>query len=361
MPEPEIRSSKSEIRMKSETRSPIAVAPNRASGFGSRLLSDFGTSDFGFQAESSRRRLLLLLATLVALWPEPAHAYLGPGAGFTIVSTFFVLFAALASAFVVLLTWPFRWVLKAVFRPKRAGVSKARRVVIVGLDGQDPELTEKWMNEGLLPNFSRLRESGAFARLGTTLPAESPVAWSSFQTGCNPGKHRIYDFLVPNRKSLMPELSSANVTAPGRTLKLGKYLIPLGKPVIAAGRKSEAFWTILGRFGIFSTVLRVPITFPAGKVRRRVALRDERAGCEGQPGHVFLFHHRLKGQTNARQRTAMPAGGHGGRSKGELPGPQNTLVKDGGELRIPFSIVTARRIGRAKLQLPDQTIDPPRE
>jgi predicted AlkP superfamily phosphohydrolase/phosphomutase len=88
------------------------------------------------------------------------------------------------------------------------------------------------------------------------------VAWSSFQTGCNPGKHRIYDFLVPNRKSLMPELSSANVTAPARTLRLGKYRIPLGRPSIAAGRKSQSFWSILGKFGIFSAVLRVPITFP---------------------------------------------------------------------------------------------------
>jgi hypothetical protein len=190
--------------------------------------------------EVPRRWLLLVLVALL-LWPRDAHAYLGPGAGFTIVSTFFVLFAALASAFIVLLTWPFRWLLKSIFRPKRAGVSQAERVVIVGLDGQDPELTEKWMNEGLLPNFSRLRETGAFARLSTTLPAESPVAWSSFQTGCNPGKHRIYDFLVPNRKSLMPELSSANVTAPARTLRLGKYQIPLGRPMIAAGRKSESF------------------------------------------------------------------------------------------------------------------------
>ena len=190
-------------------------------------------------SESRRRGLILLLFALL-LYPQAAQAYLGPGAGFTIVSTFFVLFTALASAFAVLLTWPFRWVLKRIFRPKRTGASRARRVVIVGLDGQDPELTEKWMNEGLLPNFSRLRQAGCFARLGTTLPAESPVAWSSFQTGCNPGKHRIYDFLVPNRKSLMPELSSANVTAPARTLKLGKYRIPLGKPSIAAGRKSQS-------------------------------------------------------------------------------------------------------------------------
>ncbi|HYR44694.1 MAG TPA: hypothetical protein VER98_16805, partial [Terriglobia bacterium] len=69
--------------------------------------------------ELTRRCLLVLLVGLF-LCPMGAHAYLGPGAGFTIVSTFFVLFAAIASAFIVLLTWPFRWVLKQFFRPKRS-------------------------------------------------------------------------------------------------------------------------------------------------------------------------------------------------------------------------------------------------
>src|SRR5436190_8335395 len=302
--------------------------------------------------DSSRRRLLLVLVALAALWPEPAYAYFGPGAGFTIVSTFFVLFAALASAFVVLLTWPFRWVLKLIFRPKRAGISKARRVVIIGLDGQDPELNEKWMNEGLLPNFSRLREAGAFSRLGTTLPAESPVAWSSFQTGCNPGKHRIYDFLVPNRKSLMPELSSANVTASARILKLGKYLIPLGKPSIAAGRKSESFWSILGKFGIFSSVLRVPITFPPEKFNGVLLSAMNVPDVKGSQGTYFYF------TTDATDKRTLVSGQQcplertDGGAKGELPGPQNTLVKDGGELRLPFTIVAGKNGSPAKLQLP---------
>src|SRR5437870_2075796 len=67
----------------------------------------------GVRALPSRktRRCLLLLLAALCLSPQAAQAYLGPGAGFTIVSTFFVLFAAIASAFVVLLTWPFRWVL----------------------------------------------------------------------------------------------------------------------------------------------------------------------------------------------------------------------------------------------------------
>jgi len=310
-------------------------------------------------SDSTRRRLSLLsLLVPLLLYPQVAQAYLGPGAGFTIVSTFFVLFAAIASAFVVLLTWPFRWVLKKIFRPKRAGVAKARRVVIVGLDGQDPELTEKWMNEGLLPNFSRLRESGTFARLGTTLPAESPVAWSSFQTGCNPGKHRIYDFLVPNRKSLMPELSSANVTAPGRTLKLGKYLIPLGKPSIAAGRKSESFWSILGKFGVFSSVLRVPITFPPEKFNGVLLSAMNVPDVKGSQGTYFYFTTDTTDKRTLVSGQQCPLEKTENGARGELPGPENTLVKDGGELRIPFTIVGAKNgSGAVQLRLPDQTVE----
>src|SRR5262245_15784237 len=300
------------------------------------------------------RRSLILLLLLAVFCPQVAHAYLGPGAGFTIVSTFFVLFAAVASAFVVLLTWPFRWAFKLVFRPKRPGVSRARRVVIVGLDGQDPALTEKWMDAGLLPNFARLRDAGTFARLGTTLPAESPVAWSSFQTGCNPGKHRIYDFLVPNRKSLMPELSSANVTAPARTLRLGKYLIPLGKPSIAAGRRSESFWSILGKFGIFSTVLRVPITFPPERFGGVLFSAMNVPDVKGSQGTYFYF------TTDPMDKRVLISGQQypletiEGGASGELPGPQNTLIKNGGELRIPFSILAAKDgSGAPQLRLPD--------
>jgi predicted AlkP superfamily phosphohydrolase/phosphomutase len=299
---------------------------------------------------------LVLLGILSS--PSSAYAYLGPGAGFTIVSTFFVLFAAFASAFLVLLTWPIRWVLKLIFRPKRNRKDPARRVVIVGLDGQDPELTEQWMNEGLLPNFSKLRERGSFARLGTTLPAESPVAWSSFQTGCNPGKHRIYDFLVPNRKSLMPELSSANVTGSARTLKLGKYRIPLGKPVIEAGRKSQAFWTILGKFGVFSAVIRVPITFPPEKFNGVLLSAMNVPDVKGSQGTYYYFTSDPEDRRSlvSGQQCLMETTSTGVR--GELPGPENTLLKEGGELRIPFTLaVSPDGDGTALLQLPDQKLE----
>ena len=204
-----------------------------------------------------KRTLLALVVGLVLCASGTAHAYVGPGAGFAFVSSFFILIFTTFLAFLTILTWPLRWVVQRIRGRKALAASRVRRVVILGLDGQDPELTEQFMKEGLLPNFSRLREQGTFLPLQTTLLAESPVAWTSFQTGCNPGKHRIFDFLVPNRKSHLPELSSAKVSASRRTLALGRIRIPLGKPIIQGNRKSQPFWKILGAHGIFSTILRV--------------------------------------------------------------------------------------------------------
>jgi predicted AlkP superfamily phosphohydrolase/phosphomutase len=214
------------------------------------------------------------------------------------------------------------------------------------------------MNEGLLPNFSKLRERGAFARLGTTLPAESPVAWSSFQTGCNPGKHRIYDFLVPNRKSLMPELSSANVTGSPRTLRIGKYRIPLGKPVIEAGRKSQAFWTILGKCGVFSSVIRVPITFPPEKFNGVLLSAMNVPDVKGSQGTYYYFTSDKEDRRSLMSGQQCPLETTATGVRGELPGPENTLLKDGGELRIPFTlVVSADGGGSALLQLPDQKLE----
>lgn len=65
------------------------------------------------------------------------------------------------------------------------------RTIVVGFDGMDPKLTEAWMAEGFLPNFAKLRDQGHFQPLPTTNPAQSPVAWSSFATGLNPGAHAV--------------------------------------------------------------------------------------------------------------------------------------------------------------------------
>ena len=78
------------------------------------------------------------------------------------------------------------------------------------------------------------------------------VAWSTFATGVNPARHSMFDFLNRSLNSYMPELSSSRVSNPDRILKLGKYRIPLSRPIVEMRRKSKTFWQILGERQISS-------------------------------------------------------------------------------------------------------------
>ena len=293
-----------------------------------------------------------VLATLVV--PAPALAYVGPGAGFAFVSSLFILIVTMVLAVVTLLTWPIRLAIQKVRGSRALAASRVKRVVVLGLDGQDPELTEALMNEGVLPNFAKLRDAGSFHRLGTTLLAESPVAWTSFQTGCNPGKHRIFDFLVPNRKSHLPELCSARVEPPKRSLPLGPFRIPLGKPLIAQGRRSQPFWKTLGEHGIVSTILRVPITFPAEKFNGTLLSAMSVPDLNGSQGTYYYY------SSDPDERLAMTSGirvpvvWRDGSARGTITGPDNSLRAGGGEMTLDFE-VRAGADGGATLHLGDET------
>ena len=283
---------------------------------------------------------MALLAGWLLFAPYTAHAYVGPGAGFAFVTSFFILIFTTFLAFLTLLTWPLRWVAQRIRGRAALTASRVRRVVVLGLDGQDPELTEQLMKEGVLPNFSRLREQGAFLPLQTTLLAESPVAWTSFQTGCNPGKHRIYDFLVPNRKSHLPELSSAKVSPPKRMLSLWRFRIPLGRPIIQGRRKSQPFWKILGDHGIFSTILRVPITFPPERFNGVMLSAMSVPDLKGSQGTYAYFssdpHEHLP--LTSGERIPVELDTNRGVIRSAIPGPENPLRRAGGEMRVPFEV-----------------------
>ena len=182
-------------------------------------------------------------------------AYIGPGAGFTFVGSVLVLLSALVLVFASIATWPFRIFLGAIFRRKaKRRKTDVKRVIVLGLDGMDPRRVERLMREGRLPHMARLAESGCYSRIESSCPPISPAAWSSFMTGTNPGKHNIFDFLNRNLRSYLPELSSSAIRRDSK-----------GRAVMKLLRKSVPFWNILGEHGVFSTVLRVPITFPPEK------------------------------------------------------------------------------------------------
>ncbi|MEX0585530.1 MAG: alkaline phosphatase family protein, partial [Pirellulales bacterium] len=194
-------------------------------------------------------------------------AYIGPGAGFALAGSFLAVFGAVLSAASMIVLWPVRRIVRAFLRRRPPKPPRFKRVVILGLDGLDHLLTEKLLSEGRLPNLAALRNRGGFKPLASTLPPISPVAWSTFQTGVNPGKHNIFDFLVPDERTYQPKLSSVEIRTAKRTYGIGPLKWTRSRPDVRMLRKSRPFWNFLSDYGIFSCILRVPITFPPEKLR----------------------------------------------------------------------------------------------
>jgi predicted AlkP superfamily phosphohydrolase/phosphomutase len=123
-----------------------------------------------------------------------------------------------------------------------SGHKKHRRALIIGLDGVPYTLMKRFIDEGVMPNTAALIKTGALCRMTTSLPEVSSVAWTSFMTGVNPGRHGIYGFM-----DLRP-----------RTYDM---FFPDFKCV-----KAETLWGVLGRSGRRSIVINVPSTYPAGEL-----------------------------------------------------------------------------------------------
>ena len=109
-----------------------------------------------------------------------------------------------------------------------------QKLVILGFDGMDPALVKMWMDEGRLPNMKKLAAQGGLRHLETTHSPESPTAWASFATGTNAGKHNIYDFLVRDTATYMPDLGMVRREPPRFLLN---YL-PIAAPRLTSLRGS---------------------------------------------------------------------------------------------------------------------------
>lgn len=298
---------------------------------------------------SWRPALVLAAATVWLAAAAPLHAYIGPGAGFAFLSGGLVLVGSLFLAVGVLLAYPVKLLLRLWSGAGRVR-GAVRRVVILGFDGLDPDLAREWMDAGHLPNFRRLAQEGCFHPLQTSYPSMSPVAWSSFSTGVDPSRHNIFDFITRDPCTYLPILSSTQIAQAKRHVKLGKYRIPLGKGSIRLQRKGKPWWRLLGERKIFSTILRVPITFPPeefhGACLSGMCVPDLR-GTQG----TFSF-------WTTRRRERAEAGGEvtqverrGNTVRCSIVGPQNPMVEGNPVLRLPMRVDVLEENRRLRLTI----------
>lgn len=217
--------------------------------------------------------------------------------------------------------------------------ANGRRVIVLGLDGLDPQIVRALMDEGRAPNFRKLAAMGAFRKLGTTMPALSPVAWSTFITGQDPGSHTITDFIMRDPRTYEPYFSIWETRPAARTISLGDYQLAIGGPGIVNKRVGIPFWTYLADAGIPSTVIKIPTNFPVEDTATRAV-----SGM-GTPDLADSF-----GQFN--YYTSDPAeeypgltGGlvhrvavRDGRADAKLQGPSNALRQDASTLAVSFTV-----------------------
>ena len=120
-------------------------------------------------------------------------------------------------------------------------------LLVLGIDGMDPEILSRLRAAGRMPHFEALAASGGSTPLATTMPPQSPVAWSTFITGLDPRGHGIFDFIHRDPLTLRPYLSTSG-EGPGGEMELL--------------RRGRPFWDFLVERGVPVTIFKVPANFP---------------------------------------------------------------------------------------------------
>ena len=194
-------------------------------------------------------------------------AYIGPGSGFVISFSIITVIAVILGIVFVIFISPISAAWLLVLGRKKRHSGYFRKVVILGLDGMDPKIASRLMDEGGMLNCKKLSEKGSFLPLKTTMPSLSPSVWSSFMIGNDASQHGIYDFITRNPKDYQPRLSSSEVVETDRRSFLGKLFSGGSVRML---RKGTPFWVLVGREGLEVTILRVPITFPPEPFKGRI-------------------------------------------------------------------------------------------
>ncbi len=229
-----------------------------------------------------------------------------------------------------------------------------REALVLGFDGLDPVMVRKLIGAGQLPNMAKLAKMGGFSRLRSSSPPQSPVAWSNFITGLDPGGHAIFDFIHRDPKSYGPYLSTSSTSASERIMRLGDYRLPLSGGEVTLNRRGRAFWNVMEDHGVPATIYKIPSNFPPEASTQRTISDLGTPDLQGSYGHFSFF-------------TEEPADAYGddisggsvyhidvqdGVGRAEIVGPANAFRASVDSATVPFTVYvdSANPVARVDIQ-----------
>lgn len=209
-----------------------------------------------------------------------------------------------------------------------------KKVIVIGLDGLEPKIVEPMLAHGELPNLARLRASGGYSRCRTTFPAQTPVAWSTFATGVNPGGHGIFDFIRRDPRTYLPDL------ALNRYEQKSAFLPPKAVNL----RRGTPVWELLSAAGIPSVVVRCPCTYPPDNIKGRILSGMGVPDLRGGLG-TATFYSSADGVKPGESENVISVKPDGrGTVKTHLIGPRNPKTNADIHLEATLDIDVARRM-----------------
>ena len=231
--------------------------------------------------------------------------------------------------------------------------SNDTKVIVVGIDGLDYQIVQGLMAAGKLPNYKKLKDMGGFRRLLSSVPPQSPVAWSNFITGKNPGGHGIFDFLHRNPENYIPYLSMAKSEKGKRKITVGDWVIPLSSGKMKSLRKGKPFWSYLSEQGIESTIFKIPVNFPPDETSTRAISGMGTPDILGTYGKYSYYTTDPPDTEDVTGGTIYPVDIIDDSVELELVGPVNTFKVDQPDLKIQFDVYLDTSSKAAKIMIQD--------
>ena len=290
-----------------------------------------------------------------------------------------------------------------------------QKLIVLGFDGADAKLAQKWMDEGKLPNLAKLRSEGTFAPLRSPIPSQTPVSWSTFATGLSPGRHGVFDFLKRDPATYTPSFAAFDqvdepflwgerngmflgliaaaavllllflilklfkvrtvvaaavavtlaIAAGGGAGVAADRLLPKQRPAAKNRQQGDTFWALLGKQGKRVEVMRIPVTFPPvdfpnGKLLTGLGTPD----ISGRIGKPFYFTSELFFQPKGGGDFSLEVVelvDNKGEIETEIKGPPNELFPEQSDyIKIPMKLTVPedRKALRIQVSGNDLTLKP---